>query len=249
MNYNVYFKGSFPVTSLFDISEEKLNILITAYKQGLPSVTLAGIEYGFNDVTEFRIFMNESGWDTNKINEVSVSRMLFSKSFGGAYVKPEKLTTFGVEVTEQQIGNLSYGYEKTKLVNLKESVFVNLERLNELKAIDHPNYDLSKLIRLCEEINSNWRSSNYYSVGLLIRTVINHIPPIFGFKTFEQVVGGYGSKSFKKSMSILNESLRSIADNFTHSVTRKKDPLPNDTQVDFRNDFDLLLSELIANSL
>jgi hypothetical protein len=248
MNYNVFFKGNFPTTSLFDISEEKLNLLISAYKQGLSTITLVGKEYGFNEITEFRIFMNESDLDSNKIKEYCTLNSLYSKGFGGVFIIPERMKKFGNEVTEEKIGNLSYGCEKSNQINLKESFFVNIDRLRDLKLTKYQDYDLSKLIRLCEELNSNWKNSNYYSVGLLIRTVINHIPPIFGFQTFEQVVGGYGSHSFKKNMVFLSQSLRTIADNFTHSVTRKKDPLPNETQVDFRHSFDMLISEIIANA-
>jgi hypothetical protein len=103
------------------------------------------------------------------------------------------------------------------------------------------------LIRLCQELNSNWINNNFFTVGLLLRTIINHVPPLFGFQTFDQVVANYGGgTSFKKNMDTLNQSLRSIADHYTHLTIRKKEPLPNEIQVDFKQNLDFLLSEIVS---
>ena len=46
-------------------------------------------------------------------------------------------------------------------------------------------------------------------------------------------------------MQILSNSLRKIADNYLHTQIRKNEVLPNSTQIDYSNDVDLLLSEII----
>lgn len=50
-------------------------------------------------------------------------------------------------------------------------------------------------------------------------------------------------------MQHLDKSLKNIADGYLHLKIRQKEVLPNETQVDFRQDLDLLLSEIIRISL
>jgi hypothetical protein len=129
---------------------------------------------------------------------------------------------------------------------LKKELYINLDRISELREIKIDKFDLSKLIKICEELNSNWVNNNFFTVGLLLRTILNHIPPIFGnFDSFTQVIGQYGSASFKKNMKGLNESFRSIADNYAHQIIRSKEPLPNEQQVDYKSNLDVLLAEII----
>ncbi|KAB1230848.1 hypothetical protein [Chryseobacterium viscerum] len=129
------------------------------------------------------------------------------------------------------------------------SHFIDPNRLIELRNITNNNFDLSRLIRFCEEIDDAFLSENYLSVGMLLRGIIDHIPPIFGCKNFSEVTNNYnGSKSFKKSMEHLNVSLRNISDSYLHTHIRKKESLPNKTQIDFSRDLDVLLSEIIRIS-
>jgi len=80
---------------------------------------------------------------------------------------------------------------------------------------------------------------------MLGRALINHIPPIFEFKNFKDFSNNYGGKSFKINMKNLEVSMRSIANNYLHETIRKKESLPNETQVNFSQDFDVLLGEII----
>lgn len=123
--------------------------------------------------------------------------------------------------------------------------FIDESRIDELEAIDSDQFDLSKLIRLCEELNSNYSEQNYYSVALLSRAIIDHVPPIFGLDNFNQVAAQHGGKSIKTLFEKLNKSLRSIADHHIHQVIRKKEVHPNKTQIDFKVELDKLLAEII----
>jgi hypothetical protein len=103
------------------------------------------------------------------------------------------------------------------------------------------------LIQICDELNSNWINRNYFTVGLLVRTILNHVPPVFGqFTTFDQVQSQYGGVSFKKSIKALNESLRGIADGYNHQLIRRKEALPSPQQIDFKPNIDVLLSEIVS---
>ncbi len=49
-------------------------------------------------------------------------------------------------------------------------------------------------------------------------------------------------------MTNLENSSRKIADSYLHTRIRNKESLPNRTQVNFSNDMDVLLSEIIRIS-
>ena len=84
---------------------------------------------------------------------------------------------------------------------------------------------------------------------MVLRTIINHVPPVFGFKKFEEVANNYGDpksgKSFKASMQRLQGALRNIADVHLHSAIREHEDLPTAVQVEFSAELDVLLGEVI----
>ena len=126
-----------------------------------------------------------------------------------------------------------------------KKTFVNLSRIEEIKKVNSNDFDLKKLVRLLEEINDNYAAENFLSVAMLGRAVLDHVPPIFNFRNFNEVANNYGGASFKKNMSHLNNSMRSIADNFMHGPITRKEPLPNENQIDFSRELDFLLAEIL----
>ena len=151
------------------------------------------------------------------------------------------------DVTDQFINQIPRIKSNNIVLNsINNQEYINSTRLEELKVIDNTKFDLSKLIKLCEEINSNWMNGNYFSVISLLRTLLHHIPPIFSVTNFEQVANNYnGGSSLKKVMLKLYDSLKNIGDIHLHSQINTTISLPNNTQVDYRNDIDLLLCEII----
>jgi hypothetical protein len=97
------------------------------------------------------------------------------------------------------------------------------------------------------ELNRSFENNSYLSCLFLIRAIINHVPPIFGFSTFAEVSSNYavGGKSFRESKQHLEKSLRKIADSYLHLPIRQKESLPVKNQVEFRADIDVLLAEII----
>lgn len=125
-------------------------------------------------------------------------------------------------------------------------IFIDTNRIKELREISDKRFDLSKLFQFLAEINSNYQRGNYFSVIMLIRALIDHIPPIFDQKNFLEVVNNYRStRSFKESMDYLEKSCRRIADQHLHCQIREKEVLPNKTQVNFSNNIDILLAEIV----
>jgi len=124
--------------------------------------------------------------------------------------------------------------------------YVALSRIEELKALSSADYDVSKLIRMCEELNVCWSEGCLLAVAALTRTILDHVSPIFQCSGFTQVASNYGGgKSFKKSMGNLEKSLRNIADRHLHQHIRKSETLPTRKQVDFHADLDVLLEEIV----
>jgi hypothetical protein len=124
--------------------------------------------------------------------------------------------------------------------------FVAESRLSELRAITGGRFDMQRLIALAEELNNCWGRGDVHAVAMLTRAIIDHVPPVFNAKNFDEVANNYaGSKSFKDSMQHLANSAKKIADGHLHTQIRRKEVLPTSTQVDFSRDLDVLLAEIV----
>jgi hypothetical protein len=124
--------------------------------------------------------------------------------------------------------------------------YVDKSRLAELNGLSTQKFDLSKLIRYCEELNHAYKNECFLSIAMILRSIINHVPPVFGFNKFTEVVNNYSSTtSFKETITNLNRALRKIADSHLHVIIRKKESLPSFAQVNFRAELDVLLSEIV----
>ncbi len=249
MIYNIFIQAFIGTFNIFGVSEDQLIKLITAYKNGEEDITLSGTKYFIKDISEFQIFTHETSSTTPEklMDYCKYLNLVSGNSILGFYLAPNVLAKGGKNVTNQFIGDSEYGENKKSELTktgTTDRCFVNKDRIKELKAVPNKDFDLSKLIRLCEELNDNFSRGNYLSAVIISRAILDHIPPIFGFKTFNDVASQYGVPSFKKNMSQLNSSMRSISDHYLHTTIRKKESLPNDTQVDFSQNLDMLLSEI-----
>tara|TARA_E500000318_G_scaffold111845_1_gene132118 strand:+ start:680 stop:1420 length:741 start_codon:yes stop_codon:yes gene_type:complete len=130
--------------------------------------------------------------------------------------------------------------------------YVSSDRLSALQALDDSKWDFTRLVELCREINVAAANHCHLSTAMLLRTVLNHVPPSLGYETFVEVANNYGNsksqRSFKASMQRLQSSLRNIADMHLHSAIRSREDVPTATQVDFSADLDVLLGEVIRIS-
>ena len=140
--------------------------------------------------------------------------------------------------------SLAGGRETTPAIKAR-SPYVNSTRIEELQKVKSSSFDLTKLIQMCVELNICSERDALLAVPLLVRGILDHVPPIFGKQNFGEVANNYGSKSFKDSMSHLENSSRKIADSYLHLHIRAKESLPNQTQIDFSRDLDVLLQEIV----
>ena len=166
------------------------------------------------------------------------------------YRKQESLTK--ILMLYAHISNLFESFvddDKAEESVLSTVTYINLERIQALREINSEYFDFTKMIKICEEINYNFSIGNYISTITLVRTLINHIPPVFDKEKFTEVVSNYSwGKSHASLIKKLETESRHHADNHLHQVIRKSESLPNATQVDFSQSIDVLIAEIIRIS-
>lgn len=235
-DFKIYQEKSTPFETINKIDAQNNYITFMRILFNLPYAKV-------NDFLEFH-FDSYNG-DKRKFLDNCYRHFKGSKSTqGGVEIKPPQQKLMLLDWCEQKINMTKQNLNID--LKLLEKSFIHLDRIEELKNIQSTKFDLKKLIKILEEININYSLKNYYSVAMLGRSILNHIPPVFGFKTFNEVSNNFGTASFKKNMSHLNISMRSIADNYLHELIRKTESLPNENQIDFTREMDFLLGELIA---
>ena len=127
-----------------------------------------------------------------------------------------------------------------------QNPYVDIKRIEELEKIGKDKFDLMKLIEFCKELNRCHSVGAVLAIPLLVRSILDHVPPIFNMETFVKVANNYSfTKSNKGLILKLQESSRKIADSILHTQIRKKEALPTRTQVDFKNALDVLLQEIV----
>lgn len=118
----------------------------------------------------------------------------------------------------------------------QSTVYVNQEIIEDfIKKQDGFNY--KKLIRLLGELNSNLAVGYPYSSSMLIRAILDHIPPLLGCNSFEEVADNYSwPRTDKEYMKRLLD-FKNDADDALHRQISKDqdllemDNLPNSNRV------------------
>lgn len=127
------------------------------------------------------------------------------------------------------------------------NVFVDESIIQKLSEIESQDFDLTRLIELCKGLNLNYHNNNHLVVAMIIRSIMNHIPPIFNCKNFNGVANNYkGESSFKGNMQHLQTSFKHIGDSASHSQIKKTEILPTPQGVNFSQDIEVLLIEIIT---
>lgn len=259
LNSKELVKSQTPDEKKKDVELFNCYIRVGENKQVIPTLDKNDIEKIFMTIEEGgeKVFINGryieiKGFNTFKIYDFCLRREISSKGDAKRLMEIERdiigtkwgipvFKHFGVDVTDQ------FEIPESRSSAQKNDVewFVDLDRIEELRKIVNPNFDLTRLIKKCEELNNSYSNGSFFSTSLLTRSIIDHIAPIFGKANFSEVSGSHGSKSFKESMSHLDKSSRKIADAYLHTHIRNKEVLPNKTQVNFSRDLDVLLAEIV----
>lgn len=140
---------------------------------------------------------------------------------------------------------LSVASDEDLLAPARVSI-VDPELISTIVDLKSAEIDCAFLARVCREVNSCFSQGHNIAAVLLMRTVLNAVPPVFGHETFAQVTANAG-RSLKDSYSHLEDGLRKIADFHTHSLLGPVRPYPSAAQVEpFKPQFELLLHEVVT---
>lgn len=197
--------------------------------------------YGFRDIA--RRFLAAA----KRVGDPDLSELIVGLNSSPDYI------TDAYDLKADLVCAIDYLREVTKSPDYvhgvaNNSAFLDQGLVSQLRSMNSATYDFTKLIRFCEEINNSYRRGNYLSCALLIRAVMNHIPPIFGKQNFDQVVAS-SNRSVKAVLSRLEDEARPIADLHTHMLIRTKQFIPTKHQVEpCKAGFEILIQEIIAGS-
>lgn len=252
MNYNLYIKTQSSTFNILDVNDIELSKILGVYKYGGESVFIKGKKYWLEDLFEIQIFTFEQSTIENNLIKDEKSILSFAKKykvieedyFGNEWLSPDLLENFGKRVTNVHIID-DFGYLKDRRIVEIADVFVDAERIDQINNLNGHDFDFTRLVAILKELNVAYSHNLYLSIPPLVRAIIDHVPPIFGKAKFAEVCGSHGTKSFRESISNLNNSSRKIADSFLHTQIRRKEALPNKTQINFKNDLDVLLQEIV----
>ena len=122
--------------------------------------------------------------------------------------------------------------------------FVSAVRIREISTSRSTRFDVARLARMLEELNIVAAHECHICTAMLVRAIVDHVPPIFGKNSFSDVASQHGGKSFKEHMSHLDKSLRKVADGHLHQQIRRSESLPMPQQIAFGPALDALLAEV-----
>jgi hypothetical protein len=123
---------------------------------------------------------------------------------------------------------------------------VDPDLISKIEQSNGSRLNVVHLVRVLREINSSLAHGNVVATALLMRAVLNHVPPVWGHQNFDRVVASVG-RSLKDSYMHLEDGLRKIADFHTHKRIDETDTYPSRAQVEpFKPQFELLLQNVLA---
>ncbi|WP_281636648.1 hypothetical protein [Flavobacterium marginilacus] len=250
MKYNLIISTFLSTYNILVIDDDDLQKVVDSYNKGLTSFFINGSRQTFERLNRIKIytFKAEEFKTGNEFYEFAQSKNLVSRGYMNMYnyIDDKILAQFGDDVTKDFIKN-DFGQEKDSKskIALQIQEYVHPQRIDELNKLSIEGFDLTKLIGLCNELNVANVNGMYLTIPMLIRAIIDHIPPLFGKATFIELTGSYGGRSFQEIMMRLEKSSRKIADSFLHQPIRNKEILPTETQINFKNEIDVLLGEIV----
>jgi hypothetical protein len=95
--------------------------------------------------------------------------------------------------------------------------YVDPALLDELeKAAQTTTWNLDRLIALCRELNHNYTADMPHASAAMIRTILDHIPPVFQHQDFKQVAAQHPFGRTDKAYARDLVSSKSVADDALH---------------------------------
>lgn len=162
---------------------------------------------------------------------------------------------FLISELEVILEDINDGYYKLKNssvqnTNLKIVNYIDQEIINDLKVL-LPNikskFDLTRLTKMCEELNSNYQNENYNSCILLLRAICHHIPAFFGQINLDSLINQHAWQGSEKKIIQKILTAKHIADLANHEQISKHSPSATQIDCSFKHELAVILKGLIRH--
>lgn len=133
--------------------------------------------------------------------------------------------------------------------NPDTETYVNKSILEDFR-LKKSYFNYQKLIALIEELNFNCLNKKTYSSCMILRAILDHIPPLLGKDTFDDVANQYNWGSEKSSLrkavrELLN--FRNIPDDVLHGRISNKSDIIDMSYLPNKFSINTLLKECLEN--
>jgi hypothetical protein len=128
--------------------------------------------------------------------------------------------------------------------------FIDVDLIKSFESGMNSDFNYARLVILLKELNSSYNIGNYNAAGILIRAIMDHIPPALGCKSFEEVANNYQfGKSAKKAIGNLQNFMRHLSDDMLHNpISKKESGVVSKGDVDCRQALKFLLDEVVSRN-
>ncbi|MEU9413575.1 hypothetical protein AB0E08_48895 [Streptomyces sp. NPDC048281] len=110
-------------------------------------------------------------------------------------------------------------------------------------------WDVTKLVQLLRELNSNFAAENAYSCLALLRATLDHIPPVLNASDFDQAASnfkwGKSNKSTDRAYALKLKDARALGDDVLHRQIGKNPDLLDMEDVPHRRYLNRVLRHVI----
>lgn len=98
-----------------------------------------------------------------------------------------------------------------------ERMYVQASVLDELRASGQASrWNCEKLLRFSEELNACFALQHRYACHMLIRAILDHVPPLFGHSSFDSVASEYAWPRTDRRYMIQLRQFKAQADDALH---------------------------------
>lgn len=138
--------------------------------------------------------------------------------------------------------------KKTELTEQPTSLYIRDEIIEAIKQ-KKDKFNYKKLLKLISELNKNYLDSNVFSTLALIRAITDHIPPLLGYKNFEELANNHkwGKTDRNYVFTLLRE--RPISDDSLHRPISKSEDLIEVDNIPNKIFLNRLLQECLDNTV
>lgn len=152
-----------------------------------------------------------------------------------------------LEAAQRQLGRTPRVAVSAAIPSVEQAGYVGEDLIEQIRSLPSKPYDFTRLIELCRSLNVAYRHHAHMVTAMIVRTIANHVAPVFGQPNFTAVVNNFAKKgtSFHRHMERLDHSLKHSADRILHDQIRQNDPLPPAEGLDYRGALQELLSEVV----